>query len=144
MRVTSLDPGGTTGVAQYRDGTITTHSLTGDRHHLELWCDLLVFGPDVVISERYEYQIRPGAVSVDLIAREYIGVADVFTKIKSSKQRPVEFVLQPTSCKQFWDDSKLKKVSLWVSSKHERDATRHLLYYLTSQGDHTWVNRLRG
>lgn len=137
MRIIAFDPGGTTGIAIYDDIELNEplwyrYSLSHDDHHWELWDELLTEGPfDAVVYETFTYQRRPldKGVSLELISREYIGIIKL-----AAKRHPNEIknlVPQSPSQRMFWTDEKLRKLGLWVSSPHERDATRHLLYYVT-------------
>lgn len=155
MRIISLDPGGTTGIAIYDDKAFDSedlwrrYSLGPKEHHAELWHELLTEGPfNAVVYENFLYQRRDvdAGVSLELISREYIGI------IKLAHQRhPGEtskLVVQSPSIGKdtpgtFWNDKKLRQLGLWVSSEHERDATRHLLYYVSQTlKDRRFINLL--
>jgi hypothetical protein len=105
---------------------------------------------DVIIYERFQYQRREldKGVSLVLDSVEYIGIIKLCSKRMhldkgfAYKHQLVEQT--PAQAKNFWTDDKLKKVGLYTSgSAHERDATRHLLYYLMQHGDKRYVNLLR-
>lgn len=148
MRVMAIDPGTTTGIAVYDDASgqpWTRWELGPDLHHLDL-LQALTF-EHTVVYETFIYQRREldKGVSLVLDSCEYIGV------IKLHEQSTLDVTLVPQSpavgkgsggC--FWDDQKLKRLGLWVSSEHERDATRHLLYYVTfTLQDRRFVSQLQ-
>ncbi len=151
MIVISIDPGGTTGVA-ICDFSVTERGewewmeLTGD-HHMELWELLINHDPDVVVYERFNYQRRDITEGVSLVldSVEYIGI------IKLAKRRcaywgntDFELVEQQPSVRTWWTNDRLRKLSLWRSSEHERDATRHLLRYMTHvRGHREFLNLLK-
>lgn len=136
-----FDPGGTTGIALY-DIThgIRTEHIGPDVHHLFLWHALLKFHPDVVIYEQFIYQRRPldKGVALEIISREYIGIVRLYAAMMN-----IPCIESSLTKLAFWDDEKLKLINLWSNVIHERDALRHLLYYLTFDlKDLTWVNKL--
>lgn len=133
--ILAFDPGGTTGVAKYYvdQDEWEREELTGDHHH-QIMQMIISENPDIVIYETFNYQRRDitKGVSLRLDSVEYIGV------IKLCKQRAAhwgnvdfELVPQTPSLRNWWTDERLRELGLWVSSEHERDATRHLLRYIT-------------
>lgn len=149
MRIIALDPGGTTGVCTYcSDGLeqFKRYELSGE-HHDQLLNDINLFCPDVVIYERFQYQRREldKGVSLSLASVEYIGVIKLAKQQNEFDKYTWQLVEQtPAQAKNLWTDDKLKKLSLWASSPHERDATRHLLYYLVvALNQREWIDRLR-
>ena len=134
MRIISFDPGGTTGVAAYDEdawkygGELWTfQSLGPEEHHEDLW--VCLDGFKTIVYERFNYQRREldKGVSLRLDSVEYIGVIKLFA------QQNYDVTLHPQqpADRLFWDDDKLRKLSLWRSSPHERDAVRHLLTYVS-------------
>lgn len=147
MRIVSLDPGGTTGVAIFDDIDNDPEcverrywewkELGPESHHQALW-ELLVSDSPLyqhLVYETFNYQRREitRGVSLRLDSVEYIGIIKLAiarssywgnTDLNVSAQSP------PT--RMFWSDDKLKALDLWRSSPHERDATRHLLTYVTT------------
>jgi hypothetical protein len=117
-RIVALDPGGTTGWATWTDGP------------QEEWSWGLQQTQDfTLISETFDFrQHDNNRTKVNLISREYIGVAKLFAAERMST--PV--VLQtPAQAKTFVTDEKLKAMDLWVPGKvHARDALRHLITYM--------------
>lgn len=136
-----FDPGGTTGICNYdvTHGIYTEHLGPGD-HHLELWHYLLNRRPDSVIYEEFQYQRREleKGVSLEIISREYIGIIRCYAAMMN-----IPCHKSTLNKLKFFDDDKLKQLSLWVPVIHERDATRHLLYYLTFDlKDNSFLHKL--
>lgn len=141
MRIIAFDPGGTTGVAIYdteAEQEWQRFSLGPDLHHAELWGLLLM--ETEIVYETFEYQRRDVefGVSLELISREYIGIIRLHKDMTKDNEDGETFPYldqinlypQKPAQRMFWTDEKLKQLGLWVSSEHERDATRHLLYHL--------------
>ncbi len=149
-----FDPGGTTGVAKYIWDTnssirdIETFSLGPGPHHDELWNCLNNNLPDIIVYERFQYQRREldKGVSLVLDSVEYIGILKLFAKYIPPTYQPLPASIHeqtPSMAKNLWTDAKLHQLSLWRSSPHERDAVRHLLYYLTvTLRDQRWIRAL--
>ena len=149
VKILSLDPGGTTGWAVwngeylvpgpkgFNSGQIGPHE-----HHLDLY-NFLCFEQThdfVVVCESFEYR-NEQRVNVELISREYIGVAKLFT---AERQRGKKLILQTAGkVKPFWSDDKLRKLGLWsVGRKHANDAMRHLLHYMVFELERTDILRM--
>jgi hypothetical protein len=140
MRLISFDPGGTTGVAVYDEPLELPgqsfakgwqrFELGPGEHHADLWA-LLTMEQEIVY-ETFDYQRRDveHGVSLELISREYIGIIKLHKQM-APPETPVNLYPQKPSLRTFWTDDKLRELGLWVSSEHERDATRHLLYYIS-------------
>lgn len=149
MRIIAIDPGGTTGWAQhilFRDqisnpmvniaGAINVGFYSGD-HHNFLWDNLYDFNPDVIVYERFDYQIRVDSKDnerqkIDLSAKEYIGILKLWAA-KSSKCKLVPQVQMKGEGGSQWTDEKLKHLGLYHPGKdgeHMNDAQRHLLSYI--------------
>jgi hypothetical protein len=127
MRFIALDPGGTTGIAEFNDqhhiGIVTSH-LGPNPHHNALYDWLVQAQPGVVIYEAFDNR---GIAGADLISREYIGVTRMFcqrNQISSHSQKAAAIKGG------FWTDDRLATTALWKRMVHERDATVHLLVYL--------------
>lgn len=139
----ALDPGETTGVAIY-----TQKKSPGqvDRFwkrlqvvtHQEVWELLAKEDPHVVIAESFVQSTGAGATNFGAV--EINGVIKLYQQLTD---KPI--VWQGRQIKNFWDDEKLKTVTLWEKGqKHAMDATRHMLYYLMQvQRIDFYVNRLR-
>lgn len=146
FRIVALDPGKTTGWDTYSameiynvDGAPEFYNekwtggyLGGDSYHfkLEQLLGLQRVQKTILVVERFDQRINDRAA--DLTAKEYIGVAT-----KWAQQNDVPVVLQmPAHAKGFVKDANLKKVDLWIPghvNRHQRDARRHILYYMINQ-----------
>jgi hypothetical protein len=140
MKYLAIDPGGSTGIAEFDSETRewAQYTLKG-QHHSSLWAVLEQDAWSVVIYERFLYQRREvgSGVSLVLDSVEYIGVIKLWHQGMGNTQAAT-LVEQAPSAMQLWDDRKLKAAGLWTTdSPHARDATRHLLYYLTAGKDNT-------
>jgi hypothetical protein len=140
LTVMAVDPGGTTGIVIWRADWPLKEArrleLGPEVHHKQLWHLMYDEEPDIIVCERFEYQIRksggtemPGVV---LQSRNYIGIIELYCQLN-----PVPLVMQPTSVvakKQgaLWTDKKLKALGLYHAPQgrqHMNDAMRHLLQY---------------
>jgi hypothetical protein len=150
--VVALDPGGTTGWALLRGDWIEGEFVNRDElygqlgpspHHrallrlLELWSTHNF----VIVCE--SFQERPEKDWTVTIALEYIGVVNTFVE----ENPHVHLVMQsPSQGKGFWDDRKLKKIDMYYRGmRHARDASRHLLHWLSfgPLKDETYIRRLK-
>lgn len=133
----ALDPGGTTGWAAFTNGEYVSGQIDTDQHHYKLYQLLgrfyVGYPKLVIICESFEF--RQGDASfrmgVNLISREYIGVAKLFAQ----SMEGVEFYLQTAAtAKKFVTDDKLKVMDLWpTGQQHARDAYRHLVTHLVQK-----------
>jgi hypothetical protein len=146
MKLISLDPGGTTGIAQAIFNPRRTHvgnicvDEFGPEHYKKLYKYLVGESPNVIIYERFLFQRR--SQHVDLVSREYIGVIKLYAEMISD----VSLAPQTASnAKGIWTDSKLKHLNLWVKGMpHGMDAVRHLLYFVdTKLGIKQYTNQLK-
>ena len=149
-RVLSFDPGGSTGWALYEESGALPYAglkrwafgtLGPEPHHKALWDLMHGIAPTLVIWEEFIYQRREldRGVSLELISRNYIGIMELYCEL-----RAVNGYESRLAYKKFWDDTKLGKVNLYSQTKHSRDATRHLLYYLTFvKKDPRWIQALK-
>lgn len=153
MRIIAIDPGGTTGWAQH---TMFMDQITNpmvdiagainvgfykDEHHGYLWSNLYEFNPDVIVYERFDYQIRVDSEGnerqkIDLSAKEYIGILKLWAaqhskcKLVPQQQYKDKGYGNPSSQ---WTDDKLKHLGLYhpgTDGEHMNDAQRHLLSYI--------------
>jgi len=142
MKIRAFDPGGSTGVCELDTETMEFGFWTygPEDHHQAVYDDIYVLPPDLVICERF---LNRGNVAAKLISGEYVGIIRL---VCLQMDIPVE--LHVPDQKTWWNDSKLKRIGLWHGGtvhRHERDALRHVLYYMTFKvGDDTWVRRLSG
>lgn len=147
MKLIAFDPGGTTGwcIVDYTPlGAFSSERFTacgqlGDQHYVQLYDLLTVQRPNIIVCERFDYV--GGKTNVDLMAKEYIGVIELWVRKNSPPRLPV--VMQSRSLKDFWDNDKLKKLGLYKRGMpHANDAIRHTLVWLQTQYNpnfETWV-----
>lgn len=145
FRLMALDPGGTTGIATSRfigdsienpnivDLNYTTYDMGPMKHHMTLWDYIASFNPDTIICESFDFRQNYGREGernkVELISREYIGVAELYCQMTKTK-----LVMQSASMgKNFVPDDKLDKTGILVTpshpNRHKNDALRHLVRY---------------
>jgi hypothetical protein len=139
MRILAIDPGETTGLAAIDLDTfgwpITTWTLGPATHHDRLF--KILGGYNAVVCESFDNR---GNIAALLVSVEYIGVV----KLASDLHLTEAIFQTPSEGKTFWDDRKLRKLGLWKPTTHERDAVRHLLYFLTFEGQNMhWINQLK-
>jgi hypothetical protein len=142
FRVIGIDPGGTTGwatysayrtydmidkVYTYEDVEWTCGQLGPDPHHLALeqLLGLQRVRYYTVVCERFTDRVT--GHSVDLTAREYIGVIQ-----KYCQEDEVDLVMQMSAqAKKFTNSKNLRELGLYrAKDKHAMDAYKHCLWYL--------------
>lgn len=152
MIVVSLDPGGRTGWATFNTKTKFFEGgqfNNTDGHHKELWeflvrlyalyCnDELSPNEMIVVIESFEFRNdikTEGREGLELVSREYIGIARLFSEIYG-----VKLIQQmPGHALRFVSNEKLDKLGLLeghkpVSSVYNKDyiaAMKHLIFFLT-------------
>jgi len=145
-RVLALDPGGTTGWATYSAYRILStdevwvysyetwtcgHLGPGDHHEeLKQLLGLQRVQDYQIVCERFDD--RPGGTfSVNLKAKEYIGVVETYCK----EERVALFRQMPATAKKFVKNINLQRLELWEGTKwkHAMDARRHLLWFLVNK-----------
>lgn len=154
-KLIGIDPGGTTGICIFNkvyqsinaawsyESMFKFQQLDTPGHHRALWKLLSEENPTKVICERFDSRPAIGGLGngvVNLDAREYIGVTKLYCGLTEK-----ELHLQTAaSAKGLWPDYKLKALALWQpAQRHSMDALRHVLYYLTSTGDHVPLRAIR-
>lgn len=128
MKILAFDPGGTTGICGFHSehGITMQDEIAEPSHHIMLYTLLDLIKPDLIIYELFE--VHGGRASVDLIARDYCGVLDLWAQ--QNGDTPV--VTHRTHFMNFWTDEKLKMTGLYQPGHpHANDATRHMLYYIS-------------
>ncbi len=142
----ALDPGGTTGWAKvtnrYTSEGFDPHHLVFSsgqvgphEHHKELYKLMHTHDCVTVICESFEFRQmgEDTKKKVELISREYIGVAKLWC---DQWDRDIVFQTASTAKALIPDkgpeaDRKLKQLGLYVpGQKHARDAYRHLIRYM--------------
>jgi len=137
MYILAFDPGGTTGWRAYDEPEFHGGFLGPDPHHIELWGLLESLDPGVVVCESFQHTMGKSTI---LISVEYIGIIKLWCKMRD---RPLH-MLTSSRGKGFWSDEKLKYIDAYTVNKHTRDATRHLLHYLSFDlHDNTYIEMLR-
>lgn len=144
FRILALDPGGTTGIAtanynydppienpNIADFNYMTHEMGPAKHHLALWDFISHFNPDTIVCEAFEFRQNYGREGnrnkVELISREYIGVAELYCQMTKTR-----LLMQSASQgKHFVPDAKLEMTGILVTpphpNRHKNDALRHLV-----------------
>lgn len=125
MRLASFDPGKTTGfvLATWKDDQLWIEKKHDISLISTLWKVLNEAEPDVIIYEKFMYR---GGVSADLSGCRQEGIFDLYQYLNMC-----EVIVQKSTVKRFWTDGVLKDQGYTDSSKHCKDAIRHLLEYLT-------------
>ncbi len=137
VKILSLDPGITTGIATL-DSSDAVHADQVKCDHRAFFDFLVGYDPDAIVFERFVYQRRD---KVELWPVEVIGIIRLYTE-----QFDVPLFAQtPSQAKKLWTDDKVKKLGLWKPGLgHGMDAVRHLLYHLVvTKGDRSWLENLR-
>jgi rRNA processing protein Krr1/Pno1 len=130
---------------EFYDETWSGGTLGPKEHHYDL--DTLLGMMHVaefhIVCESFEFRQRVGGkdettrMNINLMSREYIGVAKRFyqERSKGGTNKGIHFRLQSAAeAKVFVSDEKLKIMGFWTGkTKHERDAYRHLIYYLVNR-----------
>jgi len=110
--------------------TPTDDPIAGEAHAV---------GDVIMVCEKFEFRKDDADQrdKIDFKAGEYVGVA-----VLTAMMQNISYHLQGASeVKKFWTDNKLRKLELWDSgqSRHERDALRHLLKYMTFGLQQQWL-----
>lgn len=133
VKILVIDPGKTTGYIFYEPDTHTV--LEKGELNLFERLDDLIYLADFVVYESFQLfgHKAKEQIGSDFPACEVIGVIKYLLE-KTHK----DYVVQRPADQQFFDDAKLKKLSLYSKSRHVNSATKHLLYYLLKCKD-TWI-----
>lgn len=132
VKVISLDPGGTTG---WTKGLIHENKMgviSGQEpwNHLELYLQLQLMNPDIIVCERFEFRKKASQEGAVLISAEYIGVVHLY-----QQQHGCELYMQmPTEGLGgfYGKDIVLKENNVFnIGKPHANDAMRHLLQWYT-------------
>lgn len=132
MRVLAFDPGHTTGWACFDKGQHINHNLV-DRGTIKDWhgVDKLIetCKPDVIVYEIFRLYAHKASFKTwdSFLEVEVIGVIRYLAELNN-----IPILGQtPNDGKHFFDEKRLKALSLWDGTTHVRDATGHALYFLT-------------
>lgn len=160
FRCVGIDPGGTTGIAMLKQDIIAGEwigkpefnflQLGPHPHHLELYNFLEGFKSHNTHVVCESFQNR--GMDKQLVSAEYIGVVRHFEQFWQQVLKR-QFVWTQTASTvtskkegaSFWQDTKIKKLGLWVpSQRHAMDALRHLLHHMTfTVEDQRWLMKLK-
>lgn len=125
----ALDPGVTTGWCKgYLQGKRLKLEVGQTKFKLHQIYDALhVLDPDDLIYEDFEYR-NYSRSGLDLTPVKVIGVIELFLQysdIQGSRQKAA-------TGKGYYNDDKLKQYGVYLKAvQHGRDATRHLMHFLT-------------
>jgi hypothetical protein len=149
--ILAIDPGGTTGIAEFDYGTLAWKTHQFEYRPVELfeffhhWMILRAAKDATVICERFDY--RPvgkynfggsrAIPKVDLTPREVIGIlklAAAYTMTEIVWQAPGDVNgddgTKTANPSVFWTDAKVKQLDLYKAANvHAMDAVKHILYY---------------
>lgn len=139
-QILAIDPGGTTGLAWWREAATgdawDLKHIGPDEHHWDLWCflDRLVSlthpAELTIVCESFEFRQNRQRDNINLMSKEYIGIVKLFG---TNTDTPVVFQTAAMG-KGFVSDEKLKAMGLWVPGmKHAMDARRHLITYMVQK-----------
>jgi hypothetical protein len=158
MAIFAIDPGPHTGIFWSDSDGYDSQTLDLDKAPSELhmtqheclwdWLTNHIRKGDEVVCEKFEYQKDKAQEreALNFDAGEYVGVVKIWCALNNiplHMQSPSMVVSKEG--KTFWNDDKLKRVGLWKGrSRHERDATRHFLYFVTfTLGIQEWLYKLK-
>lgn len=97
----------------------------------------------IMVLEPFEFRKKDSEerAKIDYMAAEYVGVAKLVANRPESHYD--QLVLQNAATgKGFWDDAKIRNIFCnghFFGTRHERDAMRHLLKYLSFNMQQKWL-----
>jgi hypothetical protein len=130
MKILSLDPGGTTGVAfiSFDDEGIELTKVEQVKGGLEgfiAWYLELDTPIDIIVCE--SFTLRPGVHGAELSPTYVIGALEALARGKA-------IVYQEPKLKPLCDDARLKKMGFYQTGlRHANDAVRHGIIYLRNK-----------
>lgn len=143
LKVHAFDPGVTTGYATgiIEDGKLSVVSGQAKWNEFELYNQLKLSSPNIIVYERFEYRSQKAynVDNADLFPRNLIGVIHLYIyeraylaksgtggEVEVAQQMPAQ-VLGKFA---YWSDQRLKDSKVYkVANPHANDAMRHLLYW---------------
>lgn len=139
MKVLAFDPGETTGICYLDSDNLSTawfHTEPADAMY-----QVAAFGgvfnsyyneADLFVVENFRLYSHKALemINNELIACRVIGALEVLA-VRLNKKIVYQMAAQ---AKPFCTDERLEKYGLYSKNRHERDATRHALYYLIKNG----------
>ena len=130
MKVAALDPGKHCGFAfmELGDKLHQCGLVMDDYHYVSELLDMIDrFNPNVLVIE--DFRLSPHKAMQQswdkMETPRIIGILDYW-----AWQRGLPVIFQQPSTKQAFPDARLKKMGLYQSNIHTRDAIRHGLYFL--------------
>lgn len=142
LKVHAFDPGITTGYASgiIEDGKLGVISGQAQWNELQLYLQLKMSKPDIIIYERFDYRSesaygKSGNLSnVELFPRNLIGVINLYCQEREGQGLHIDVYTQMPSQavgkKTRWTEKKLKDARVYkVGNPHANDAMRHLLQW---------------
>jgi hypothetical protein len=148
-KLIALDPGGSTGIAVWDPTKMVipyTQTLGPHSHHYELFVFLrestaLTFDRTRIICESFDYRKSDEQrEKIEYISAEYIGIVKLYTEMNNIP------LITPSAAlgKGFWTNQKLKAIGMTWNTKHEADALRHLVRFVSFQAkDDVWLMKLK-
>jgi hypothetical protein len=129
LRVLAVDPGGTTGLAQWHDGEWYAWAEPWEESCATVHAKLHGDDLDWLVMESFHISTQTGKKSTkgSLQAIELIGIGRYLARVYG-----VGFDTQtPSEAKMYGTDAKLRAMGWWSKGlDHPRDASRHLLTFL--------------
>lgn len=120
MYLAAFDPGKTTGYVVVRAFEYSIINMGEVFTATELWELLYKWRPKVVIYEKFIYR---GGVHADLSGCRLEGLFDLWGDLEG------KVIAQKSTVKTFWTREKCQAMGFDSTSKHTRDAIKHLLQY---------------
>lgn len=137
MKVVALDPGVTTGYAAgiIENGKLGVISGQDRWNELQLYLQLQMSKPDIIVYERFEYRSQKAynVDNADLFPRNLIGVINLYAQQREGQNSIEVYTQMPAQVlgkKAHFSDERLKASRVYkVANPHANDAMRHLLYW---------------
>ena len=131
VRIVSLDPGGTNGICiveRVPSGEWDIKYVDGlEKHDLYTKLETIPAENTFLVYETYRLYESKAKV---MIGNEFETVQIIGVIKYLCEKRGIPYTDSPTSNKAFFTDTRLKKLGLYVTIEHRRDAIRHFLYWL--------------
>ena len=127
----SIDPGGTTGWAEFSMGQLHAFGKT-DKGKYSIIEKIIDTKPDVVVCE--DYRIYSGKRLVQAYSPvDTVRIIGAIEYVCKKEQIPL-YKQMASGPKGFVTDDKLKDWGYWTKNPHVRDAVRHACYFLLFGG----------
>jgi hypothetical protein len=137
IKVIALDPGVTTGYVSglIEHGKLKLASGQAAWNELQLYSQLNLGKPDIIVYERFEYRAaRHGAYgnlsNVELFPRNLIGVINLYLQQNPEVICYTQMPAFAVGKNAYFSDNKLKTAGVYkVANPHANDAMRHILQW---------------